>query len=1320
MRFLSILFFCIFFCYINSYVFVFPSPSPLLTHGQQKEENLEKMNSSKKLILDNIFSSTYFCIKLLLFTLFVFAVSTWLLMQPITFVKYIEFSTNLSCQHKPVPKPTHFPLILFYFIFIISIEESMIDAISSNVHYALPLSASFFFKVLNRCRSLRLVFNHCLPCVLYLFSLCVQFQLMYTIQNNLKASTVINFFFQSLSFCCPSRYSIWVTFIQIYLSNDVETNPGDFTNNFFSFCNWNINSLAKNNFQRVELINAHNSLYLYDLISLCEVSLNDSVEVPDGILDGYNFIAKNNAANTRHGGVGLFYKNSLPLKVRDDLSFNECIVVELNFGRKKIFFSVLYRSPSIKYGTQKFDEFLNDVRDLYLNIKNENPYSVFFTGDFNGHNQLWWPGGDSTPEGNSIEELTSLLGLTQLVNEPTNFEPNKAPSCIDLIFTDQPNLVMESGTRNSLDPFCHHQITYCRFNYKIPNPPSFERKIWIYDRADINLIRTTISRFPWEEYFRDNHNVNWQVDFFTETILNIMSNFIPNKIIKIIPSDPPWIDKNLKTMLNKQKRLYRNYKRHGFRTDDKVRVDSFRDECSAAILQAKSDYLKKLGNEIADPRTSQKSYWKIINRVLNKCKAPKIPPLLVNNIFVTNAKEKAEVFLNFFSEQCKPIENDSVLPNFAFLTNERLTQIPIVEHDILTLIRNINKNKSSGSDGISARMLSICDNSIVLPLKLIFANILNTGTYPDKWKKANVTPIHKKGSKQLAKNYRPISLLPICSKLFERIIFKYLYSFLISNDLITKNQSGFRPGDSTINQLLDLTNDIHKSFDHKNSLEVRAVFLDISKAFDKVWHEGLIFKLKQNGISGNVLSLLQNYLSGRKQRVILNGSSSPDSNICSGVPQGSVLGPLLFLIYINDLEVDIKSKVKFFADDTMLFSIVNDPLQSASDLNHDLELINKWAYQWKMAFNPEPSKQAIEVLFSHKTNSVVHPPLFFNGSLVSKSDTHKHLGILFDSKLSFSYHIVEKIKKAKKIVFILRFLSQSLPLDTLNQMYKMFVRPHLDYGDIIFHIPHTYDPYDSTVSLNYMMEKIENIQYQAALAISGCWQGTSRNKIYDFLGWESLSDRRWARRLIYLYKVRNNLTPQYLKNILPTTCHNSRRNDKEFREIICHTLRYKNSFFPDAVKSWNNVSADFRNSNSLVIFKNKIFSLIRPSPKSFFGIHDPAGLKLLFQLRVGLSQLKYHKKRHNFADTTNDTCECTLGTEDTSHFLFHCPFHSTPREILIQTVSNILNRNNLHHLIYHADTYLFGNHVLNLIENKSILSATIAFIKESERFLNPH
>ena len=211
-------------------------------------------------------------------------------------------------------------------------------------------------------------------------------------------------------------------------------------------------------------------------------------------------------------------------------------------------------------------------------------------------------------------------------------------------------------------------------------------------------------------------------------------------------------------------------------------------------------------------------------------------------------------------------------------------------------------------------MLRVSGDAITESLFRIFKNCLKCGIFPDDRKKGIIVPIFKKGAKQNIKNYRPVSLLPICSKIFERIIYDNMLKYFFDNNLITPKQSGFRPGDSYINQLLSITHDIFTSFD--NGLEVRRVFLDISKAFDKVWHDGLIYKLKQNRIKDELLCLLIDFLKNHHQRVVLNGKSSSWTKVNAGVPQGSILEPLLFLIYINDLPNGLQSNPKLFADDT--------------------------------------------------------------------------------------------------------------------------------------------------------------------------------------------------------------------------------------------------------------------------------------------------------------------------------------------------------------------------------------------------------------------
>ena len=287
---------------------------------------------------------------------------------------------------------------------------------------------------------------------------------------------------------------------------------------------------------------------------------------------------------------------------------------------------------------------------------------------------------------------------------------------------------------------------------------------------------------------------------------------------------------------------------------------------------------------------------------------------------------------------------------------------------------------------------------------------------------------------------------------------------------------------------------------------MRGVFLDILKGFDKVWHRGLLFKLEAYGVEGQLLALFNNYLYNHKQRVVLNGQMSDWRKINSEVPQWSVLGPLLFFIFINDLPDRITSICKIFADDTSFFSKVHDIDISAKELNSDLEKISKWAFQWKIQFNPDPSKQANEVIFSRKTNNGSHPPVVFSNSGFKKYPHHKHLSIVLDSKPDFKFHVYQKIRKCNKLIGLMRRLSVNVPRKALLTIYKSFIRPHFDYKDIL---------YDQPENENFQ-NKLEKVQYRGCLAITGAIPGTSIQKLYDKPGLDSLSKRRWRNKLIFL------------------------------------------------------------------------------------------------------------------------------------------------------------------------------------------------------------
>ena len=373
----------------------------------------------------------------------------------------------------------------------------------------------------------------------------------------------------------------------------------------------------------------------------------------------------------------------------------------------------------------------------------ENPYCVIITGDFNCRSTQWWESDIENNEGKLFEPLTADIGLHQLISEPTHLM-GSSKSCIDLLFTDQPNLITDSGVHPSLHEQCHHQIVYGKLSVSNITLPPYTRKIWFYDKADFVKIVKSIEMFRWQEHLQKIACPNEQVKLLNEVLLNIYSNFIPNQVKTIKPRQAPWITKTVKNFLKKKSRAYKSFVKNG-RPDDKLEgIQNMTSEATRLIEDAKRNYFRKAGKTLANPGTCSKTYWTLINTVLNKAKIPIIPPLLENGLFVTDFTEKAQIFNDYFILQCTTIDTGSEIPHDAPVPTSQISEFLISDDKILNIIRSLNPNKAHGWDDISVRMIKLSDAALVTPLKIIFTNCLKCGVFPEVWKCANVVPVHKK------------------------------------------------------------------------------------------------------------------------------------------------------------------------------------------------------------------------------------------------------------------------------------------------------------------------------------------------------------------------------------------------------------------------------------------------------------------------------------------------------------------------------------------------------------------------------------------------
>ena len=528
-----------------------------------------------------------------------------------------------------------------------------------------------------------------------------------------------------------------------------------------------------------------------------------------------------------------------------------------------------------------------------------------------------------------------------------------------------------------------------------------------------------------------------------------------------------------------------------------------------------------------------------------------------------------------------------------------------------------------------------------------------------------MSPIYKKNDRQDDNNYRPISLLSSIGKALERLVFIKLYEYCTQHNLLTWRNSGYKQGDSTINQLVYITHKIYTAL--RDGLDVCFVSLDASSAFDRVWHKGLLHKLQSFGIKGVLLKWFESYLTDRQQRVVISGSCSEWIHIKSGVPQGSILGPLLFLIYINDIVDNIRSDILLFADDTSLLKPITDPDQSIQDINSDLQLLKDWSEQWLVNFNPTKTKYMI---FTKKLQKVNYKALYLGEQKIDKVSNHKQLGITFADDLSWDNHINQICTKAStKIDAIKRLPSNISPLTKLN-IYTTFIRPLLEYGSVL---------YDSCTDI--LSDKLEHVQRQALLAITRAYKHTPQSNLLSELGLESLQERRRRAKTTLLFKMKNNTTPLYLSTLL--TNQKSARRTQETRQK--HTFiipkcknkaYYLKSFLPSTIKLWNNLPKNLICLSDLDLFKHELIKLANTSSpnKSLLSFNSDGHIHIL-RMRLGLSGLNSHRKKFHFIP--HSTCDyCQSPREDINHYFLHCTGHAAHRGDMLGQMGLLLPQHN--------------------------------------------
>ncbi len=768
-----------------------------------------------------------------------------------------------------------------------------------------------------------------------------------------------------------------------------------------------------------------------DLIALTETWLNEQIADAEVRLEGFQLIRMDRIGR-RGGGIAMFIRDGIEYVPHSSAlqRHTACEILSCKLkvpNQSDLHIALAYRPPGQQ--TDADDALLTEVKEI---CRSKN---VLILGDFNSPDINWELMHSSKTENSFEQKLLHLVSeefLTQHVTMDTRFRSGQQSSCLDLVISRDENCILGLSTQApfGLSDHCVLVWEYSHFSAPVTRAIG-ERNIW---KGDYKKMKGLLDETDWSPADVPDPNEAWC--FFRNSTQQLVENCCPlKKTLRV--SRPEWVTPTIKRNLKKKRRLWKTYARYQQATHF-LEFKKQRNLCRKLIRKERSAFEAELVKGIPNNPKRFFSY-------VNKAKRNRDPiPCLKDNQGnkLTDNSDKANLLSNFFMSVYteEPPYNEDVQRCIIPAADE-ISTVSFATDTVRRALRQLQPTKSPGPDGISAKLLNELAEQLASPLSKIFETSMEMGALPADWKLANITPIYKGGERTSPNSFRPVSLTSICCKLMEKIIKTELMRHIEGNNLLSAAQHGFRSGRSCLTNLLTSMESWTKSLEMGSSVD--AIYIDFSKAFDKVPHRRLISKLHQIGVTGNLLKWLADFLTGRRQRVCIGDAKSEWKTVSSGVPQGSVLGPILFLIYVNDCLDGLTCEKVMFADDLKIWNSI-ERSEDGQSLQNDLDRLQQWCDKWLLKLNFNKC-QVIRLRSSFRKVIRFEYEYSIGGHKLEQVNELRDLGVCMTPTLKPSTHCAKTAKKAMGILGAIRRSFIYFDADLFGRVFGTFVRPMLEY-----------------------------------------------------------------------------------------------------------------------------------------------------------------------------------------------------------------------------------------------------------------------------------